>query len=296
MVNDVLARLEPPEGVVRVVLDTDAYNEIDDQFAIAYALRSPRLEVEAVYAAPFHNARSTGPADGMRKSHDEIRRLLDLLDTDQDLAHPGASAWMSDTGAPVGSAAADDLISRAATATPESPLYVVAIGAPTNVASAITAAPDIADRIVVVWLGGNPVWWHRASEFNLDQDPAASRVILDCLAPLVRVPCVNVTEHLRTSLWELQEHLDQTAPLGSYLLSVFRDYYADHRARSKEIWDIGPVAWLVDPGWTSSTIVHSPVVTDAGSWAWHPDRPLAREIWTFDRDPVFGDLFDRLAG
>src|SRR5256885_2251476 len=69
MVNDVLARLEPPEGVVRVVLDTDAYNEIDDQFAIAYAVRSPRLDVEAVYAAPFHNVRSSGPADGMRRSY-----------------------------------------------------------------------------------------------------------------------------------------------------------------------------------------------------------------------------------
>jgi len=50
-----------------MVLDTDTYNEVDDQFAVVYALRSPeRLRVEALYAAPFHNDRSSGPADGPR--------------------------------------------------------------------------------------------------------------------------------------------------------------------------------------------------------------------------------------
>ncbi|MFC1725309.1 hypothetical protein ACFL4T_06755 [candidate division KSB1 bacterium] len=45
---------EPPAGRVRMVLDTDTYNEIDDQFAVVYSLISPeRLNVEAIYAAPF---------------------------------------------------------------------------------------------------------------------------------------------------------------------------------------------------------------------------------------------------
>ena len=40
-------RLEPPAGRVRMVLDTDTYNEIDDQFALVYALLShERLDVE----------------------------------------------------------------------------------------------------------------------------------------------------------------------------------------------------------------------------------------------------------
>ena len=73
-------RLQPPSGHIRMVLDTDTYNEIDDQFAVVYALRSPeKLSVEALYAAPFTNNRSTGPGDGMEKSYDEIVRLLDRL-------------------------------------------------------------------------------------------------------------------------------------------------------------------------------------------------------------------------
>lgn len=47
------------EGKINMVLDTDTYNEVDDQFALMYALRSPeRLNVEAIYAAPFYNNRS----------------------------------------------------------------------------------------------------------------------------------------------------------------------------------------------------------------------------------------------
>src|SRR6266498_629418 len=75
-----LELLEPPAGHVRMVLDTDTYNEIDDQFALVYALLSPeRITCEAIYAAPFHNQRSSGPEDGMLRSYAEIGRILDRL-------------------------------------------------------------------------------------------------------------------------------------------------------------------------------------------------------------------------
>ena len=58
--------------------------------------------------------------------------------------------------------------------TPEKPLYVLAIGAITNVASAILKNPEIIDRIVIVWLGGNALHWPENKEFNLYQDVAAA--------------------------------------------------------------------------------------------------------------------------
>ncbi len=43
-----------PTGPVRAVFDTDAKNEIDDQFALTWALLSPdKITVEASFAAPF---------------------------------------------------------------------------------------------------------------------------------------------------------------------------------------------------------------------------------------------------
>ena len=62
-----------------MVLDTDTYNEIDDQFAVVYSLISPeKLDVEAIYAAPFFNTRSLSPKDGMEKSYEEISEILDI--------------------------------------------------------------------------------------------------------------------------------------------------------------------------------------------------------------------------
>lgn len=64
--------LQVPRGSVDVVLDTDAYNEIDDQFAISYLLRSKdKLNPKAIYAAPFLNSKSSSPKDGMEKSYNE---------------------------------------------------------------------------------------------------------------------------------------------------------------------------------------------------------------------------------
>ena len=74
-----IKNLTPPAGPIDVVLDTDAYNEIDDQFAISYMLgHSEKLHVQGICAAPFYNDNSTGPEDGMITSYHEILKLLRL--------------------------------------------------------------------------------------------------------------------------------------------------------------------------------------------------------------------------
>ena len=137
-----------------MVLDTDTYNEIDDQFALVYAALPEKLNVEAVYAAPFTNDRSTGPGDGMEKSYEEILRLLERLHMDAEgFVYRGSTDYLS-RGKPQRSAAVDDLIRRAVAAPDDDPLYVVAVGAIANVAAALLLEPDLVRKIVVVWLVG----------------------------------------------------------------------------------------------------------------------------------------------
>ena len=58
--------LDWPAGRVDAVLDTDAFNEVDDQFAIAYMLRSSdKINTKGIYAAPFFNNRSRSPVVGL---------------------------------------------------------------------------------------------------------------------------------------------------------------------------------------------------------------------------------------
>jgi purine nucleosidase len=174
------------EKPVRMVFDTDTYNEIDDQFALVYALISPELDVQAVYAAPFHNHRSTGPADGMEKSYEEILRVLDKLDRSPDaFAFKGSTRYLTDLKKPERSPAVTDLIERAKQASPGDPLYVAAVGAITNVSNAILIEPSIV-RNIVVWLGGNGHHWPHQREFNFRQDLNASRVSFDNSRHLIR--------------------------------------------------------------------------------------------------------------
>jgi purine nucleosidase len=290
-----LRQLQPPAGRVRVVVDTDTYNEIDDQFAVVYSLLSPdELEVEAIYAAPFHNQRSTGPADGMEKSYEEILRLLDRLGiSHEDLAFKGSTGFLSDLEHPYCSEAALDLVERVMTAEDE-PLYVVAIGAITNLASAILIEPGIIGRTVVVWLGGQPFHWPTARHFNLQQDPCASRLILDCGVPLVHVPCDGVASHLLTTLPDLESHIKGRGAIGDYLLGIFRDYTSDHFGYAKEIWDISCVGYLIDHTWVPSEITHSPVLTDELTWSVDNTRHLIRNAVFVRRNPIFEDLFRKL--
>ena len=284
---------------VRVVLDTDTYNEIDDQFALVYALLSPeRLSLEAVYAAPFHNSRSTGPGDGMHKSYQEIERVLDKMDRNcEGFAFEGSNRWLPDRNTAVASPAVADLIARARN-TNGAPLYVAAIGAITNVASALIAAPDIRDKIVVLWLAGHPLHWRDSNEFNMQGDPTASRVVLDSGVPLLLFPCMLVAEALTTTLAELGRYARDRSEIGAYLYGIFRDYeHYDLKqpGSSKVIWDLAPIAWLVDPGWVELGLAHSPVLTEGLTWSHDNSRHLIAEAKHIRRDAVFTDLFTKLA-
>ena len=293
-----ISRLEPPTGKVQMVLDTDTYNEVDDQFAVVQALLSPeKLDVLALYAAPFFNDRSTGPADGMEKSYQEILRLLERLDVPSEgFVFRGSDRYLPDWDHPVESDAARDLIAKAMTrGVADDPLYVVAIGAITNVASAILLEPEIIRRIVVVWLGGNAFHWPNTKEFNLWQDPQAARVIFDSGVPVVQLPCMGVVSHLHTTVAEIERYVAGQGAIGDYLAETVKSYHADHFAWSKVIWDIAAISYLLDESWTPSHLVHSPIVTDQGTWSFDDSRHFIRSVYHVHRDPIFRDVFTKLA-
>jgi len=292
---ELLKKLKPPKKKVKMVLDTDTYNEVDDQFALAYALKSPEsLSVEAVYAAPFHNARSSGPADGMEKSYQEINTILDKINfSRENFVFKGSRSFLADLEKPVKSKAATDLIEKAM-AMDKEPLYVVAIGAITNVASAILIEPEIIDKIVVVWLGGNAHYCPHTREFNLQQDILSSRLIFDCGVPLVQIPCKGVADHLLTTIPELETHLKGKSPVGTYLTEIVSNYTEDSFAWSKVIWDISAIAYLINSDWVPTNLVHSPVLTDHKTWSFNQSRHFIRCATELNRDAIFADLFRKL--
>lgn len=291
----VRALSQSPAAPTPVVLDTDAWNEIDDQFALMHLLLAPdRVRLEAVYAAPFTNSRAATPAEGMRKSEAEIRRVMAALPGSEVPVYAGSERWLSDAGQAVPSAAAADLAERARQC--EGLLHVVAIGAPTNVASALLADPGLASRIVVVWLGGHALsWGSTAGEFNLRQDPEASRVLLDCGVPLVLIPCGGVADHMITTRHEIDACVRPAGKPGALLADLYEEYVPDQPGRSKVIWDMAASGWLLDRGWLRAELTSSPILAPGLTWSRDHARHLILIATRVDRDKIFGDLFRRLA-
>ena len=330
-------RLTPPSGKVHVVIDSDTYNEVDDQFAIAYALMSPeKLDVEAVYAAPFSStflANMMGETvlpmtsvieEGLEQSYQEILHLFSLLQMNPEgKVFRGSPRYMAQRDVPVESEAARDLVRRAHES--DGPLYVIAIGEITNVASAILMDPSIIEKIVVVWLAGQPLHWPSAVEFNLGQDVLASQTILDSGVPLVLIPCMSVASNLTTTEPELETNLKDKTYVGTYLtkivtsqltqemglnwLSLFNKTYCkgldDYGsagvpttttsvAPSRIIWDISTVAYMINPTWCPSCLEPTPWLTDDIHWKLDPERHLMRVCKYIYRDAVFGDMFEKL--
>jgi hypothetical protein len=60
------------------------------------------------------------------------------------------------------------------------------------------------------------------------------------------------------------------------------------------LWDLGPIAWLVQPGWCPSILTRSPVLHDDLSWGNQPSRHLIREIRDVNADAILNDFFAKL--
>ena len=291
--------LSVPQGRVDVVLDTDAYNEIDDQFAISYLLKSKeKLNTKAIYAAPFFNSNSESPKDGMEKSYDEIFKLLLLLDEKVDV-FKGSEMYLENENTPVISPAAQDLAERVKNYSPQNPLYVVAIGAITNIASAILLNPEVAKNSVVIWLGGHALHYHHTKEFNMYQDVAAARVVMQSGVPFVQLPCMGVVSNFTVSKPELEFWLKGRSTLTDYLAENTikeAESYAKGTAWTRVIWDVTAVAWLLNDSerFMQSRIIPTPIPTYDNLYATDFNSYPMRYVYNIKRDALMTDLFRKL--
>jgi inosine-uridine nucleoside N-ribohydrolase len=180
---------------------------------------------------------------------------------------------------------------------PEKPLYIIAIGAITNVASAILQNPQMKENCVVVWLGGHgthiPL---AASEFNMKQDIAAARVVFGCGIPLVQLPCVGVVDRFATSKYELQHWLQGKNALCDYLYeNTVREAesYAAGKPWTRVIWDVTAVAWLLntDEKFMKTRLIPSPIPEYDMHYAVNENRHFIRYVYQINRDALFEDLF-----
>jgi inosine-uridine nucleoside N-ribohydrolase len=206
-------------------------------------------------------------------------------------AYKGSKNYLAKDMKPEASPATDDLIKKALAHSQEKPLYVIAVGAITNVANAILLNPEITKNILVVWLGGHAHTWPDTWEFNMMQDVPAANVVLDSGVPFVQYPCMGVVSQFATTVPEMELYLKGKNAISDYLLQIFKDYHKDHFAWSKVLWDMTTIAYMINSDWTPSQLVHAPRVSDTKQYMFNANRHLMRMVYHIDRDAIMKDFF-----
>ena len=298
--EQLLKNLQSPTGPVDVVMDTDAGAEIDDQFAIAYLLRSDdRLNIKGFCAAPFGH---TNLEDTMNRSYNEIRHVLALAGREDllDRVYKGSTSYLTDEKTPVMSDAAQFMADLADRYSPEHPLYILAIGAIPNVASALLLNPRMKENVVVVWLGGNAQHWWHTNEWNMMLDIRAARVIFNSGVPFVQLPCRGVINTFTTTRWELEHWLKGKNALCDYLVEntiKTAESYAAGKPWTRVIWDVTTVAWLLndDQRFLTDDLRHAAIPEYDFHYSYDNTRHFMKYVTSVNRDVLFEDLFNKLA-
>lgn len=157
----------------------------------------------------------------MEDSFNEIACILKLMDMDPSLAYKGAKHALPDENTPVCSQGAELIIEEAMKDDPR-PLYVTFLGPLTDIASAYLLEPRIAERMTVIWIGGN-TYPAGGEEYNLGNDVNAANVVFKSNIPLWQVP-KNVYQKVLVSLAELECRVKPRGDIGSYLFAQLEEY------------------------------------------------------------------------
>ena len=209
----------------RIIINTDAKNEADDQFAIVHALLSPTLDVRGIIPAHFGTRRTT---ESLRESREEVDLLLRLMGREgQYVVADGAPHKMPDEQTPVPSDGSRLIIEESKK--DEGTLYVAFLGPLTDMASAILEDPEIQDRdVVVVWIGGPPhggVIAPSHIEFNLSNDIESANVVMNSRIPVWQIPS-TVYSMVSVTHLELEDRVAPLGELGAYLTQQVIDFNA----------------------------------------------------------------------
>lgn len=249
----IVPELPDADEKIRLIIDSDAANEIDDLYAISLALMSPdRFDIAGFNATHFAASESAGP-DCILRSYEAIQTLQKLAGTDYPIklgAHPMQYSGIAQDGEAV-----DFIIDEAHKASEDNPLWVLALGAATNPASAILKDPSIIPNIRYIFHARNEHNWpDRTDQYNVVGDVPAAAALLRSGVPLV---WFDTGTHVTRSYTETAERIAPLGKLGKYLHD-YRDRSESFKSSDKGFFDLADVAWMIQPEICDTEIVDVP--------------------------------------
>lgn len=297
---------------IRIIIDSDTNNELDDQHALAYAfLNSKVFDIAGV------TVNNTFGGDGIQGQYDEAERIIKLFNLDGKLPLlKGADKSYEDIAPHIneegfdGQAAVDFIISEAMKMK-KGKLVLAPIGKLTNIALAILKEPKIIDKIKVVWLGGN---YPNPGEYNLENDLKAVNPVIESGVEFemvtVRYGLPTATDAVRVTPDEVNKYLAGKGPLskntiigrhggefnrfGDYSKNLFDHAQMNGYPPSRPLFDMVVIAILKNPGWGTPHEIPAPKLVGQ-AWEDQPENPHKIIYWDeFNRDAIVNDLFTQM--
>lgn len=285
LVPQIPARGQP----IRCIIDTDAKNEIDDVWAIGLALLCPeRFRIEGIVAANYDNTVEDAGPNSVAGSFGVIETLLERAGMSGTIPVKRGSHPLRYQFEPSESEGVDFIIEKALASSPEDRLWVIGLGAATDIASAYLKEPRIADRVIVFW-HFRTRWPDQCWNFNVIGDVRAARLVFHSNLPFV---LFDTGTHLYCPMDESEQYR-QFGPLGAYLHD-YRLKSSAYQSPKKGFYDLGDIAALADPDLASWEVVDCPEVDWDLSYRFKNSKGSILRCKDIDRDKTFALLRKRL--
>jgi purine nucleosidase len=266
----------------RVVVDNDWAGDPDGLVALAHHLLSPTNRVTAVTSSFLNPV--FGEVDGTAaRGAAMAQALVDLVDGPwRPAVHVGCEAA---TGSGDTRSAASEAIVAEARRDDDLPLYLVCAGPLTNVAAALEAAPDIAARLTLVWVGGSLD--AEAYEYNRDTDPRAAELVLGRSDLAVWQFPLETYRRCAYSVAELEHDLGRSGRLGAWLWTRFLELPLPDWITLGGVWPLGD----------SPPVLVTALGDESSTWTTTGAEPgsAGRRVYTdVDVRLLVGDMLARL--
>jgi len=278
---------------INLILDTDTYNECDDQFALSYLIKSKKLfNIEAITVAPYsHTKRDLTVRDGQELSYNEILKICNWLNFDTNNKVFKGSMDYIQNGYDEKNNAVNKIIEIALK---NNKTYILGIGAITNIALAIKKEPKIVNKIEIVWLGGNELGYEDNLEYNFRQDVEAVKIVFESKVKLTILPCKKIVSELRIDINTLKKYLENKSELCNYLIERFYNDGYHGVQESRVIWDISVIAYMINKKWFETEQMSCPNIRKDTSYEVTDNRHNITFVTKLDRNKIYEDLFNKL--
>lgn len=278
---------------INLILDTDTYNECDDQFALSYLIKSKGLfNIEAITVAPYsHTKRDLTVRDGQELSYNEILKICNWLNFDTNNKVFKGSMDYIQNGYDEKNDAVNKIIEIALK---NNKTYILGIGAITNIALAIKKEQKIVNKIEIVWLGGNELGYEDNLEYNFRQDVEAVKIVFESKVKLTILPCKKIVSELRIDINTLKKYLENKSELCNYLIERFYNDGYHGVQESRVIWDISVIAYMINKKWFETEQISCPNIRKDTSYEVTDNRHNITFVTKLDRNKIYEDLFNKL--